>query len=487
MSELYDEILLLDYIEGELGEAGELKMEQLLDRDPRLGELLEQMKRDRVGLRALEEPEAPDWLMDEVDRQLERSMLVDSLPHDGEAIVIRQRHMVRRLAMVGSLAAMITVVVTLVISSLTGNPNPGTSVVLGPDDVDPNPDADVKDGGKDPDGDGTTLVKKGAKSGVGLVNQDDTNNKLVGTKKRDFPNDVTPRIVIKPLVSTVVLVPDRVVDTMPYGKGPLKPFDGGRGTGIAVLPKKNGIFDPKSGNPEEKSFGPGVLANSGHGHRLIPKVPGDKKDKGPVPAVAKTEAELDRLLAEFRDKPDSVKDYEIYVVSGDRVRSGELLTGLATKWTAIVTPLSEGVIGKNGVSEVVGERERFELRTTLMDLKAIVKHLQVSDLHSSVVIRERLGQDGKSVKRKNGRPWPSFTPDYGQIIGELLPGVGPLEQGNRLKKILMLHVTVDEKSAEKGEGKSGVDRGKKEGEGGAKQGAEEDKDAEKVGGEEKKP
>jgi hypothetical protein len=118
MAEKYDEELLLGYVEGDLDARSRAQVEAWIQQDPRLGRLLAAMREDRNQLRAMPDPATPDWLMNEVDQQLERAMLVDEPQARTSAETLRKRHVLRRILVVASIAAMVAVVGGVVIYSL---------------------------------------------------------------------------------------------------------------------------------------------------------------------------------------------------------------------------------------------------------------------------------------------------------------------------------------------------------------------------------
>ena len=81
----YDENLLLGFVEGELNAAEHAKVAAWAQRDPRLAQLLTKMQEDRHVLMHSPDPHAPSWIMDEVDRQIERGMLIDEPVEAGGA------------------------------------------------------------------------------------------------------------------------------------------------------------------------------------------------------------------------------------------------------------------------------------------------------------------------------------------------------------------------------------------------------------------
>ena len=130
MSEPYDEQLLLGYVEGDLTDAQRAQVEQWIAGDPRLGSLLEKLAGDRDALRALPEPETPSALMEDVDRVLERSMLLQFTLSDQEERVGEKRFIVRRIGAIAAAAAMLVVVTSVVIYSMMGL-NSGSSTESG--------------------------------------------------------------------------------------------------------------------------------------------------------------------------------------------------------------------------------------------------------------------------------------------------------------------------------------------------------------------
>jgi len=120
MREQYDENLLLDYLEGQLDDDQRAEVEQWLRDDPALADLLSQMAADRESVRSLSEPEPPAWVMEEVDQQLERSMLLDqTFAADDEEQALR-RHAMGRWVGYGALAASLLLTGAIVYYSFPG-------------------------------------------------------------------------------------------------------------------------------------------------------------------------------------------------------------------------------------------------------------------------------------------------------------------------------------------------------------------------------
>lgn len=116
----YDELLLLGYVEGDLTDAQRARVEQWISQDPRLGSLLAKLAADRDAVRAVPEPDTPAGLMDDVDRVLERSMLLQSAPAEQQERVDEKRFAMRRTIAIVVAAAMLLVVTAVVIQSIVG-------------------------------------------------------------------------------------------------------------------------------------------------------------------------------------------------------------------------------------------------------------------------------------------------------------------------------------------------------------------------------
>lgn len=118
MVEQYDENLLLGYVEGELGEADRSTVEAWAEADPRLRQLLRNMASDRRAMRRIEAPTPPAWLMDEVDRRLERSMLLDEAPIETPIGREPPRRVAGRIGMGVAVAAMVVLSAGVIVVSL---------------------------------------------------------------------------------------------------------------------------------------------------------------------------------------------------------------------------------------------------------------------------------------------------------------------------------------------------------------------------------
>ncbi len=134
MSIDYDENLLLGYVEDELGEADRRRVERWLADDPRLRSLVEGMAADRRRLRESPEPPAPAWIMEEVDRRLERSMLLETPPGEQGQRDVHQRFVFNRVAAYSALAALVLGALTIVLWSVVqlGGDKPAYPAASGP-------------------------------------------------------------------------------------------------------------------------------------------------------------------------------------------------------------------------------------------------------------------------------------------------------------------------------------------------------------------
>lgn len=112
-----EENLILAYLEEELPAEERQKFAERLEKDPKLAQLVEQMWRDRQLLRQLPEEAAPERIMEEIRRQLERSMLLEPAEDERRAAGARPHRLGRLLAYV-ALAAMVAIGAGLIIHTL---------------------------------------------------------------------------------------------------------------------------------------------------------------------------------------------------------------------------------------------------------------------------------------------------------------------------------------------------------------------------------
>ncbi len=114
----YDEQTLLGYIEGDLSPPQREAFEGLLASDPKLQRLVTQLCADRDRLRHLPPEPAPPALMDQVDRHLERTMLLDTLEPEAQVVTQKRGLRMRRWVAYSGLAAMVMVSAAFVVSTL---------------------------------------------------------------------------------------------------------------------------------------------------------------------------------------------------------------------------------------------------------------------------------------------------------------------------------------------------------------------------------
>ncbi len=120
MADRYDQTVLLAYVEGELSDDQRERVERWMAADPRLRVLLDAMVADRAALRSLPEPAAPAWVMDEVDADLERRMLLDDTPIDAPNAAGEKHHVIGRVGLALGVAAMVLIAGGVVFWSIVG-------------------------------------------------------------------------------------------------------------------------------------------------------------------------------------------------------------------------------------------------------------------------------------------------------------------------------------------------------------------------------
>ncbi len=118
MRQEYDENLLLGYVEGELTDVERARVEQWIAVDPGLASLLAGMVEDRKALRELSDPPTPDWVLDDIDSGLERSMLLEEGYETDASVIEQKRNVLVRLSTYGAIAAMLLLGVFFVVQPL---------------------------------------------------------------------------------------------------------------------------------------------------------------------------------------------------------------------------------------------------------------------------------------------------------------------------------------------------------------------------------
>src|SRR5687768_8874686 len=100
---------LCDYIEQELDEAGRLEIEKHLEANPQHRELLDDLKETRRMVREIPREAAPPEVLESLQGQLERSVLLSPAEEEESDLVLH----VRRLPQVMAIAAMLLLAVGL--------------------------------------------------------------------------------------------------------------------------------------------------------------------------------------------------------------------------------------------------------------------------------------------------------------------------------------------------------------------------------------
>lgn len=120
MADRYDEQMILGYIEGDLKPELQIQFERLLTQDARLRNLVGQLLLDRQNLRQVPTEQSPPQIMERVEQQLERRMLLDT----GSAESIDCIHPIKTSAYLGrwlaysGVAALLAISVTVFYATL---------------------------------------------------------------------------------------------------------------------------------------------------------------------------------------------------------------------------------------------------------------------------------------------------------------------------------------------------------------------------------
>lgn len=401
MAETYDESLLLSYVEGELSPADRSRVEQMGRKDPRLGQLLRQLVGDRHALRSLPDPAPPDWMMDEVDRQLERAMLVDGLPVDSESVVVQQHYVLRRLMMLGAVAAMVLVVVTVIIASLTGlTPLPPLEVAISnsarsvPPVAPPPPAIAEKPKPESP-------VEPQAPEAPAVA--------VTPPKPLDHPpaEAADPLAVIAPSVNPAAPEqPAPAVAEVPIPVAPPFPHD------------------------------PSVFAGRMPSVSDLLKPPPEIRSESPAEASARIQRDSMRLLTMLAANPEMAPQMELRIVSRDAASTRRLLEALAA-------PGESAVAGLRRSDDAGGDR--YAWRVTAAELPRLLGKLRGAADHVDVqVTRKPLLAAGQLPKAEapgaSAAPWPSLTPDYATILLQQLPAAGSASQA---RVVVQLPVVIE--------------------------------------------
>ncbi|MEM1212783.1 MAG: hypothetical protein AAGI68_10855 [Planctomycetota bacterium] len=129
MIDRHDPNLLLDYLEGELPEEAAAEVAAAVRADPELRLLMEELGADRAALRAMPEAEPPSDLLEGVQAQLEREMLLGPPPepiplarghrNTQPPAANQPSHLRDRLVFLGGLAALLALAAGITLYSLS--------------------------------------------------------------------------------------------------------------------------------------------------------------------------------------------------------------------------------------------------------------------------------------------------------------------------------------------------------------------------------
>lgn len=396
--DLHDEELLLGYVEGELTPAQRKTVEQLLRSDPRLSLLLHALVADRQGLRELPDPPAPDWLMDEVDRQLERAMLVEDHPAQSFERAVRHRHLLRRVMMVGAVAASVAVVATVVISSLTGPLTPSIGPMLARTTPPVGPGGPVGPGVTSPH---TDSAAHHAGEAEGPWNHPLPDGSVAAKPKGPAPVAGTP--------SGALADGDPVV-----GSG-----DGADSSAIAgVTPGGEAAAGSEAAAPDDKvAKAPGARLPGGVPEIFAGTVP-ERADMLYPPMdwpVLDERRQVARMLVLLPSQPELGQQLELRIVTRDVKSTRRLLTQLSGR------KLLGG--GDDVTGSTAGpsrdEPQVCGWRVPVLDVPKLVQKLQAAPWQTRVQWQRRRG----SVREQGRAPWPSLTPDYSAVVQQQVPPI----------------------------------------------------------------
>jgi len=434
----YDENLLLAYVEGDITDEQLARVRQWTADDPKLAALLRQMASDRASLAAMPDPPTPDWLMDEVDRQLERSMLVDVGPREFADTAIAQRHVMRRIVLGTALAAMLLIVAAVVISSLTGVRSMG-DFAFNDETQTPAPTPSET-------GDAESAVDPTSdQPAVATADPSETPEvKPSPVEPESQPEEPSPPAITKS-------------DASPAAEG-----DKGE---TPEPPKVAEQAEPEMREPAAKpdqsaAPPPGeLLAGNGAPRHadLLPTPPGvkpepAKPDKPNKPAPEARLAADDAMYnaRQIRVQPALAQQMELRIVGRDLDKTIKQLNTLIEKTQPDATVEQSLDTMKNPPAqpEASSKVKRFILRVDPEQLPRFVAELQAARHNDNVQLRPRnllaVGQlpgsgDDDAVNIV-GSPWPTLAPDYRSILQQQMPQPAADEQGKT--RAVQLPVTI---------------------------------------------
>ena len=448
--EQYDENLLLGYVEGELTADETARVEAWAAEDTRLAGLLASMQADRKALAAMPDPPTPEWLMDEVDRQLERAMLVDMGPQQFADTSIAQRHIMRRIVLGTAVAAMLMVVAGVVISSLTGvsesphfamngEPKPTETDVTMTDAEDAAAPAVAE----------TAPTEQPAEPAVAMTEPGKAAESAepVEPVKGSTPEPTVPN-------APMIAKGDNTAGGSSEAE-PVKP-DAETAEPAPAVAAKSDVAEPSpkpadTDKPmtEPATPGPGqMLAGSGAPRHadLLPQPPeAPKPSKAPAKggdAKAAPEARLpadDALYnaRQIRLQPDLAQQMELLVVAGDPDKVVQQVTAFmsgAAKGDAPKQSLTKTDL-QQAVSQILKQAEptpsqRYVLKVDTEQLPRLIAELQAASGNAQVQLRKRnllaVGNvpDKAPLKPEvtlTPAPWPTLAPDYRAILQQQIP------------------------------------------------------------------
>ncbi len=401
MANPYDEQLLLDYIEGDLSPAVRAQVEQMARKDARLGQLLESLIADRKALREMPDPPAPEWLMDEVDRQLERVMLMDAWPSEAKAVV-RQRYLLRRLVMIGAVAASVAVIATVVISSMTIGTSPAT-----PSTVTTN----------NPKSTGTPTVASADHGKGGNATRFNAPSVDVAPVVPPTPpvveTDTPPSVAVGPVVPPVV-----DVTQPPTGETPAPPA-------VAEIPKPDGTgVGPNVGATIEPTI-TDTHARPVSDPTAILK-PMDPFAKHILKSPAEEQRETQKMLIMLPARPDLAPRLELHIASKDPAATRKLLENLRAAGSAAYTP------EKSGSSAALDKSMPLTYTWHIVptELTKAMLSVQTAPMHTGTEWRQRNAAAApvtpttiapKIELNATPTPWPTLQPDYLAILQQQIP------------------------------------------------------------------
>ena len=412
MANQYDESLLLAYIEEELGQEQRAQVERWMAEDVHLGRVMRAMMADRHLLQDMDDPMPPEWVMEEVDRQIERVMLVEPAPRDAQAVVIRQRVALRRILLGGAVAAMLAVVGGVVVSSLM-NVDHDAEVALndqpGVRDAAPNlPEPQMTSG----------------QSGAGAPPVDRLDAVV---REQALPNrqpDPAPA-PIGPLVRS----PDvpSVAEQAPHQPAPEIAAAAPQSPGDATSPVATPVPSPTAARAPVVPHPPMVLAGVGDDQR--------QRLLENAPPIGRSEtAELLVTARQIQEVPARAAEYELRLVARDAAAVERWFRQQAAAAQADRRGVLDIEISNVRQKKAPNAPVQRTLQLTIpaeqfndlvQDLLRSPNDLKVRLSRRAVIAAGALPEPSVEAVKPSYAPWPSLEPDYAAVLAdqlrELLP------------------------------------------------------------------